>query len=88
MPRAQEGFQPPYISPTPCTRQIWQFVSRSVQEQRHKAGECTKCREKLHKWEECKNGWCLKSSEHPKLESGKAADVEELYPVPTVLGKV
>ncbi|CCO35959.1 hypothetical protein RSOLAG1IB_12577 [Rhizoctonia solani AG-1 IB] len=64
------------------------YVSRSVQEQSWKAGECTKCGDKLHKWEECKNRWCLKSSEHPKPESSKAAEVEELSPVPTVLGKV
>jgi hypothetical protein len=34
------------------------------------------------------NGWCLKSSERSKPELGKAAEVEELSPVPTVLRKV
>jgi hypothetical protein len=75
-------------APRPAQGRSGNFVSRSVLEQRQKAGECTKCRDKSHKWEECKNGWRLKSSEHSKPESGKAAEVEELSPFPTVLGKV
>ncbi|CCO31291.1 Retrotransposon-derived protein PEG10 AltName: Full=Embryonal carcinoma differentiation regulated protein [Rhizoctonia solani AG-1 IB] len=76
---------PPTSAPRPAQERSGDFVSRSVQEQRRKAGECTKCGEKSH---ECKNGWRLKSSERPKPESGKAAEVEELSPVPTVSGKV
>ncbi|CCO33514.1 hypothetical protein BN14_07596 [Rhizoctonia solani AG-1 IB] len=75
-------------APRPAQGRSGDFVSRSIQERRQKAGECTKCGDNSHKWEECKNGWCLKSSEHSKPESGKAAEVEELSPVPTVLGKV
>ncbi|CCO37184.1 hypothetical protein BN14_11338 [Rhizoctonia solani AG-1 IB] len=76
--------KPSASAPCPAQGISGDFVSRSMQEQHQKAGECTKCREKSHKWEECKNGWCLKSSEHPKPESGNAAEVEDLYPVPTV----
>ncbi|GAB1525960.1 hypothetical protein RhiTH_009126 [Rhizoctonia solani] len=54
------------------------FVSKKVQEARRNAGECSKCGEKSHKWEDCKNGWHLKTIEHSKPESGKAAEVEEL----------
>ncbi|CCO34380.1 Retrotransposon-derived protein PEG10 AltName: Full=Embryonal carcinoma differentiation regulated protein [Rhizoctonia solani AG-1 IB] len=79
---------PSTSAPRPAQGRSGNFVSRSVQEQHRKVGECTKCGEKSHKWEECKNGWCLKSSERSKPESGKAAEVEELSPVPTVLGKV
>ncbi|CCO36975.1 hypothetical protein RSOLAG1IB_11147 [Rhizoctonia solani AG-1 IB] len=79
---------PSTSAPRPAQGRSGNFVSRSVQEQRRKAGECTKCRDKLHKWEECKNGWSLKSAEHPKPDSGKAAEVEELSPVPTVSVKV
>ncbi|KAJ1302393.1 hypothetical protein OPQ81_002711 [Rhizoctonia solani] len=32
------------------------FVSRKIQEARRKARECTKCGDKSHKWEDCKNG--------------------------------
>ncbi|CEL57221.1 hypothetical protein RSOLAG1IB_08433 [Rhizoctonia solani AG-1 IB] len=79
---------PSTSAPSPSQGRSGNSVSRSVQEQRWKAGECTKCRDKSCKWEECKNGWRLKFSECPKPESGKAAEVEELSPVPTVLGKV
>ncbi|CCO31589.1 Retrotransposon-derived protein PEG10 AltName: Full=Embryonal carcinoma differentiation regulated protein [Rhizoctonia solani AG-1 IB] len=75
-------------TPRPAQGGSGNFVSRSVQEQRRKAGECTKCGDKLHKWEQCKNGWRLKSSKCSEPESGKAAEVEELSPVPTVSGKV
>ncbi|QRW27790.1 Retrotransposon-derived protein PEG10 [Rhizoctonia solani] len=54
------------------------FVSKKIQEARINAGECSKCGEKSHKWEDCKNGWCLKTIECSKPESGKAAEVEEL----------
>ncbi|CCO33351.1 Retrotransposon-like protein 1 AltName: Full=Paternally expressed gene 11 protein homolog [Rhizoctonia solani AG-1 IB] len=79
---------PSASAPCPAQGRSGNFVSRSIQEQRRKAGECTECRDKLHKWEECKNGQCLKSSEHSKPESGKAEEVEELSPAPTVSGKV
>ncbi|CCO34606.1 similar to pol polyprotein [Rhizoctonia solani AG-1 IB] len=79
---------PSASAPRPAQGRSGNFVSRSVQEQRRKAGEYTKCGDKLHKWEECKNGWRLKSSERSKPESGKAAEVEEISPVPTVSGKV
>ncbi|CCO35654.1 hypothetical protein BN14_09772 [Rhizoctonia solani AG-1 IB] len=79
---------PSALAPHPAQGRSGNFVSRSVQEQCWKAGECTKCGVKLHKWEECKNRWHLKSSEGPKPESGKATEVEEISPVPTVLGKV
>jgi hypothetical protein len=78
---------PAASAPRPAQGRSGNFVSRNVQEQQRKAGECTKFRDKLHKWEGCKNGWCLKSSEHSKPESGKAAEVEELSPVLTVLEK-
>ncbi|CCO34032.1 Retrotransposable element Tf2 155 kDa protein type 1 [Rhizoctonia solani AG-1 IB] len=67
---------PSTSAPRPAQGRYGDFVSRSVQEQRCKAGECTKGGEKLHKWEECKNGWHLKSSERLK-----PAEVEELSPV-------
>ncbi|CCO35002.1 hypothetical protein RSOLAG1IB_01469 [Rhizoctonia solani AG-1 IB] len=84
----RKDFNTSTSAPCPAQGRSGDFVSKSVQEQRWKAGECTKCRDKLHKWEECKNGWCLKSSECSKPVSGKAAEVEELSPVPTVSGKV
>ncbi|GAB1525961.1 hypothetical protein RhiTH_009127 [Rhizoctonia solani] len=37
------------------------FVSKKIQEARRNAGECSKCGEKSHKWEDCKNGWRLKT---------------------------
>ncbi|QRW17972.1 Retrotransposable element Tf2 protein [Rhizoctonia solani] len=52
------------------------FVSKKIQEARRNAGECSKCGEKSHKWEDCKNGWCLKTIERSKPESGKATEVE------------
>ncbi|KAF8694649.1 Retrotransposon gag protein, partial [Rhizoctonia solani] len=51
------------------------FVSKKIQEARRNTGECSKCGERSHKWEHCKNGWHLKTIEHSKPESGKAADV-------------
>ncbi|GAB1526643.1 hypothetical protein RhiTH_009813 [Rhizoctonia solani] len=63
------------------------FVSKRIQEARRNAGECSKCGEKSHKWEDCKNGWRLKTIEPSKPESGKAAEVEELELLPQV-GKV
>ncbi|QRW25148.1 Retrotransposon-derived protein PEG10 [Rhizoctonia solani] len=63
------------------------FVSKKVQEARRNAGECSKCGEKSHKWEDCKNGWRLKTIERSKPESGKAAEVEELESLPQA-GKV
>ncbi|GAB1524412.1 hypothetical protein RhiTH_007566 [Rhizoctonia solani] len=63
------------------------FVSKKVQEARRSAGECSKCGEKSHKWENCKKGWCLKTTECSKPESGKAAEVEELELLPQA-GKV
>ncbi|GAB1518465.1 hypothetical protein RhiTH_001524 [Rhizoctonia solani] len=63
------------------------FVSKKVQEARRNAGECSKCGEKSHKWEDCKNGWHLKTIERSKPESGKAAEVEELELLPQA-GKV
>ncbi|GAB1527232.1 hypothetical protein RhiTH_010407 [Rhizoctonia solani] len=63
------------------------FVSKKVQEARRNAGKCSKCREKSHKWEDCKNGWRLKTIERSKPESGKAAEVEELELLPQA-GKV
>ncbi|QRW21857.1 Retrotransposable element Tf2 protein [Rhizoctonia solani] len=58
------------------------FVSKKVQEARRNAGECSKCGEKSHKWEDCKNGWHLKTIERSKPDSGKAAEVEELELLP------
>ncbi|KAJ1306586.1 hypothetical protein OPQ81_007586 [Rhizoctonia solani] len=58
------------------------FVSRKIQEARRKAGECTKCGDKSHKWEDCKNGWHLEASEQPQSESAKLAEVEELLSTP------
>ncbi|CEL62767.1 hypothetical protein RSOLAG1IB_05126 [Rhizoctonia solani AG-1 IB] len=86
--KLRKDSNPSTSAPCPAQDRSGDFVSRRVQEQCQKAGECTKCGDKLHKWEECKNGWLLKSSECPKPESGKAAKVEELSPVLTVLGKV
>ncbi|KAF8749893.1 hypothetical protein RHS01_09763 [Rhizoctonia solani] len=63
------------------------FVSKKIQEARRNAGECSKCGEKSHKWEDCKNGWRLKTIERSKPESGKAAEVEELESLPQA-GKV
>ncbi|QRW24114.1 Retrotransposon-derived protein PEG10 [Rhizoctonia solani] len=63
------------------------FVSKKIQEARRNAGECSKCGEKSHKWEDCKNGWRLKTIERSKPESGKAAEVEELELLPQA-GKV
>ncbi|QRW21919.1 Retrotransposon-derived protein PEG10 [Rhizoctonia solani] len=63
------------------------FVSKKIQEARINAGECSKCGEKSHKWEDCKNGWRLKTIERSKPESGKAAEVEELESLPQA-GKV
>ncbi|KAF8747241.1 Retrotransposon gag protein [Rhizoctonia solani] len=63
------------------------FVSKKIQETRRSAGECSKCGEKSHKWEDCKNGWRLKTIERSKPESGKAAEVEELELLPQA-GKV
>jgi hypothetical protein len=48
----------------------------------------TKCGDKLNKLEEYKNGCCLRSSDHSKPESDKAAEVEELLTVPTMLVRV
>ncbi|CCO30468.1 hypothetical protein RSOLAG1IB_11630 [Rhizoctonia solani AG-1 IB] len=84
----REDANPSTSAPCPAQGGSGNFVSRNVQEQRWKAGECTKHGVKLHKLEECKNGWCLKPSERSKPESGKAAEVEELSSVPTLLGKV
>ncbi|KAJ1303141.1 hypothetical protein OPQ81_011342 [Rhizoctonia solani] len=58
------------------------FVSRKIQEARRKAEECTKCGDKSHKWEDSKNGWCLKASEPSQSESAKLAKVEELPSTP------
>ncbi|QRW25607.1 Retrotransposon-derived protein PEG10 [Rhizoctonia solani] len=58
------------------------FVFQEGQEARRNAGECSKCGEKSHKWEDCKNGWRLKTIERSKPESGKAAEVEELESLP------
>ncbi|QRW20001.1 Retrotransposon-derived protein PEG10 [Rhizoctonia solani] len=63
------------------------FVSKKVQEARRNAGECSKYGEKSHKWEDCKNGWCLRTIELSKPESAKAAEVEELEVLPQA-GKV
>ncbi|KAF8669628.1 hypothetical protein RHS04_08699 [Rhizoctonia solani] len=60
------------------------FVSNKVQEARRNAGECSKYGEKSHKWEDCKNGWHLKTTERSKPESAKAAEVEELELLPQV----
>ncbi|KAJ1299365.1 hypothetical protein OPQ81_003761 [Rhizoctonia solani] len=58
------------------------FVSRKIQEARRKAGQCTKCGDKSHKWKDCKNGWHLKASERSQSESAKLAQVEELPSTP------
>ncbi|KAF8697566.1 Retrotransposon gag protein, partial [Rhizoctonia solani] len=63
------------------------FVSKKVQEARRNTGECSKCGEKSHKWEDCKNGWRLKAIERSKPDSGKAAEAEGLESLPQA-GKV
>ncbi|QRW17985.1 Retrotransposon-derived protein PEG10 [Rhizoctonia solani] len=63
------------------------FISKKTQEARRNAGECSKCGEKSHKWQDCKNGWQLQTIECSKPESGKAAEVEELELLPQA-GKV
>ncbi|GAB1521007.1 hypothetical protein RhiTH_004097 [Rhizoctonia solani] len=71
----------------PAHGRLSDYVSKKVQEARRNAGECSKCGEKSHKWEDCKNAWCPKTIEHSKPESGKAVEMEGLESLPQA-GKV
>ncbi|QRW20509.1 Retrotransposon-derived protein PEG10 [Rhizoctonia solani] len=71
----------------PAHGRLSDYVSKKVQEARRNAGECSKCGEKSHKWEDCKNAWCPKTIERYKPESGKAVEMEGLESLPQA-GKV
>ncbi|KAB5587664.1 Retrotransposable element Tf2 [Ceratobasidium theobromae] len=54
------------------------FVTRDIQDKWRKAGECVKCGDSAHKFENCPNGWKTRSGERPRTENGKIGSLIDL----------
>ncbi|QRV88668.1 Retrotransposon-derived protein PEG10 [Ceratobasidium sp. AG-Ba] len=68
----------PSSSSKPATRKSAGFVTVDIREKRRKAGQCPKCGDASHKFEQCTNGWKLKPDEHSKSIPGKIGSLIDL----------
>ncbi|QRV97849.1 Retrotransposon-derived protein PEG10 [Ceratobasidium sp. AG-Ba] len=73
-------------SSKPGTGKSASFVTVEIREKHRKAGQCPKCGEASHKFEQCTNGWRLKPDEHLKPIPGKVGSLIDLED-PAELGK-
>ncbi|KAB5587616.1 Retrotransposable element Tf2 [Ceratobasidium theobromae] len=68
----------PSSSSQPAQGKSASFVTRDIQYKRRKAGECVKCGDSAHKFENCPNGWKTRSGEQPQqlalIDSGSSCN--------------
>ncbi|QRV97857.1 Retrotransposon-derived protein PEG10 [Ceratobasidium sp. AG-Ba] len=62
----------------PTTGKLAGFVTVEIREKRRKAGQCPKCGEASHKFEQCTNGWRLKPDERTKSIRSEAGSLIDL----------
>ncbi|QRV99684.1 Retrotransposon-derived protein PEG10 [Ceratobasidium sp. AG-Ba] len=62
----------------PTTGKSAGFVTVEIREKRRKAGQCPKCGDASHKFEQCTNGWKLKPDEVTKSIPGKVGSLIDL----------
>ncbi|QRV92841.1 Retrotransposon-derived protein PEG10 [Ceratobasidium sp. AG-Ba] len=77
----------PSSSSKPATGKSAGFVTVEIREKRRKAGQCPKCGDASHKFEQCTNGWKLKPDERSKSIPGKIGSLIDLED-PAESGKV
>ncbi|QRV87181.1 Retrotransposon-derived protein PEG10 [Ceratobasidium sp. AG-Ba] len=62
----------------PTTGKSAGFVTVEIREKRRKAGQCPKCGDASHKFEQCTNGWRLKQDKRTKSIPGEVGSLIDL----------